>query len=210
MREGEAMADGLRRLALATALALASLPAGAAEFDDPEWPCIQRKVPELALFQMWPGPLPEDEPAADPERRAVAQSLVPRRVTLNEAEARVSDYASRLPDETRAGTLTALFAEVLAQINRERSEIIAGIGRYARRQAELSDSVEAMQQDLVALQSVPEAEKDWDRIEELEDRLVWEARVYRERAQSLTYVCETPVLLEQRAFALGRVIAGAI
>lgn len=204
------MARRMMWAALALALATGAPMAGAAEFDDPEWPCIQRKVPELALFQMWSGPLPEGEPAADPERRALARSLAPRRVTLEDAETRVADYADDLPQEMRAEALAALFSEVLDQINRERGAIITGIGRYAMRQAVLSDKVEALQQDLVALKAVPEAEKDWDRIEELEDRLVWETRVYRDRAQSLTYVCETPVLLEQRAFALGRVIAGQI
>ena len=32
----------------------------------------------------------------------------------------------------------------------------------------------------------------------------------KERQQSLTYVCETPVILEQRAFALSRAIAGRL
>jgi hypothetical protein len=44
----------------------------------------------------------------------------------------------------------------------------------------------------------------------LEDRLAWEARIFKERAQSLTYVCETPVLLEQRAFAIARTLAALI
>lgn len=204
------MHRGIAAILLTGWAGLAGGPAQAAEFDDPEWPCIQRKVPELALFQMWPGPPPAGEPAADPDRRAVAGRLAPRRVSVEEAEALVADYASGLPPETRAEALTALFSEVLALINRDRAEIIAGIGRYARRQAEMSETVETLQQELVVLQAVPEAERDWDRIEELEDRLAWETRVYKDRAQSLTYVCETPVLLEQRAFALGRVIAGAI
>jgi len=195
---------------LAAAALVAGTPLGAADFDDPDWPCIQRKVPELALFQMWSGPPPADEPAADPDRRALAARLAPRRVTLEEAEALVAEYAAGLPEAARAGALTALFAEVLALINRDRAAIIAGIGRYARRQAEMAGAVETLQQTLVTLQAVPEAERNMDRIEEIEDRLAWETRVYRDRARSLTYVCETPVLLEQRAFALGRVIAGAL
>jgi len=41
----------------------------------------------------------------------------------------------------------------------------------------------------------------------LSEQLNWDTRVYDEREQSLRYVCETPVLLEQRLFALGRHIA---
>ena len=40
--------------------------------------------------------------------------------------------------------------------------------------------------------------------------LGWETRIFRDRAQSLTYVCETPVLLERRAFELARAFAGLI
>lgn len=45
---------------------------------------------------------------------------------------------------------------------------------------------------------------------ELEQALAWDTRIYEEREQSLTYVCEVPVLVEQRAFALGRMIQGKI
>jgi hypothetical protein len=36
--------------------------------------------------------------------------------------------------------------------------------------------------------------------------LEWDLRVFDERHQSLAYVCETPTLIEQRLFALARVI----
>jgi len=38
----------------------------------------------------------------------------------------------------------------------------------------------------------------------VEERLLWDTRVFDERLQSLSYVCESPVLLEQRLFALSR------
>jgi hypothetical protein len=39
-------------------------------------------------------------------------------------------------------------------------------------------------------------------------RRSWDMRLYEDRRDSLTYLCEQPVLLEQRAFALARAIAG--
>ena len=36
--------------------------------------------------------------------------------------------------------------------------------------------------------------------------LEWDLRVFDERRQSLAYVCETPARIEQRLFALARVI----
>ena len=44
------------------------------------------------------------------------------------------------------------------------------------------------------------------RRDDLRERLVWDARIYEERERSLTYICEQPVLLEQRIFALAREI----
>jgi hypothetical protein len=48
---------------------------------------------------------------------------------------------------------------------------------------------------------------DYDRVDALEEQLDWQQRIYRDRAQALTYVCETPVLLEKRTFALAQALA---
>ena len=40
----------------ATMLVATSGPAFAASNKDPDWPCIQRKVPELSFGQIWNGP----------------------------------------------------------------------------------------------------------------------------------------------------------
>ena len=42
--------------------------------------------------------------------------------------------------------------------------------------------------------------------EEVLKALRWDTRIYDERQAALTYVCESPVLIEQRAFALAREI----
>ena len=44
----------------------------------------------------------------------------------------------------------------------------------------------------------------------MRNTLAWDTRIFKQRAQSLNYVCETPVLLEQRAFAIARALAGLI
>ena len=197
-------------LAAATLIAATALvtPAAAAEFDDPEWPCIQRKVEEISLFQRWSGPMPEGDWQQDSTIRDLAQRIAPRRVTLEEVELQAREFADRFEGEERAEQLGELFAAVLDNIQRERRLVFNGIGRYAIRQASLSDQVEEQQAELVRLNAAEE--KDWDTIEEAEDRLAWDVRIYRERAQALTYVCESPILLEQRAFAIGRLLSGMI
>jgi hypothetical protein len=39
---------------------------------------------------------------------------------------------------------------------------------------------------------------------------VLRTRIFQERAQSLTFVCEVPTLIEQRLYALARTIAEAL
>jgi len=120
----------------------------------------------------------------------------------------VLDWLETVPEAKRGEKSGQLFNSVHDMLHRERQQVTACIGRYARAQAKLSEEVEELQNELVALDAAEE--KDLDRIEELEDALAWETRVYRERAQSLQYVCESPVLLEQRAFAIARLIAGML
>ncbi|MCB2053517.1 MAG: hypothetical protein KDE35_04660 [Geminicoccaceae bacterium] len=186
----------------------------AASYDDPDWPCIQRKVPALAIGQMWGGPIPDEIAAADwrppAELRTAASEIAPRRVPMQDVEAKASALVAKVEGSARGERLAALFATVLRHLNRERGEIIEGIGRYAHRQKDLSVRVDGMQQELARLEKAPEDERDMDRIEELQDELAWEARVFKERAQSLSYVCEAPVLIERRAFEIARTLAGLV
>jgi hypothetical protein len=159
---------------------------------------------------MWTGPIPPEDWRPDRELSDLARRLAPRRVPIEQVETEATAYAGGTEGDARALRLAELFAALLRQINAERGEIIAGIARYAHRQAGFSEQVEAMQLELADLESVPDDKKDWDRIEEIQDTLAWETRIFKERAQSLTYVCETPVLLEQRAFAIARALAALI
>jgi hypothetical protein len=198
----------LTSLATVACLASGLAPVAAADYSDPSWPCVQRKVESLSLGQMWAGPAPEGDWRRDPEARALAMAIAPRRTTPDEIEALVSDFAATLPEAERGPRLALAFDGVLSLIDSERGQLINGIGRYAQNQTARSRKVEELQNELATLDAAEE--KNMDRIEELQDTLVWEARIFRDRAQALTYVCETPVLLEQRAFAIARIIAAAI
>ncbi|TPE52143.1 hypothetical protein [Amaricoccus solimangrovi] len=191
--------------ALALGLPLAAGPARAADQSDPDWPCVQRKVPSLSMGQMWAGPPAEGDWQEDPEIARLAGVMAARRTTLDEVKALAGDYAAKLDPDARPGRMALLFQGVLDRINSERADVMSGISRYAHHQIELSDGVKAEEAALAALKADPKA--DPDKVEEAQDKLNWNIRVYRERAQSLTYVCETPVLLEQRAFAIARILA---
>lgn len=200
----------MKQFLAACALAAMASPALAADFSDPDWPCIQRKVPNLWVGQMWSGPAIEEPDLKTwrqmPDVAALAPVLAARRTSEAEAKALVDQFARTATDD-RADKLRLLFAGTFALIDRERSEVISGIARYARTQTELSAGIEATQNELTELQAIENPDFDTqDRIEEIQDKLVWDTRIFKDREQSLTYVCETPVILEKRAFALARMI----
>ncbi|SNX67556.1 hypothetical protein SAMN05878503_101192 [Cereibacter ovatus] len=193
----------LPRSLAALFVALIAPMAGAADFSDPDWPCIQRKQPHLSLAQVWSGPVP-DAAAEDLARSAAIQALAEvleqRRLPIEDAEARIAAFAEgRSPAE-----MTALFLATFQRIEAVRTRVIAGIARYAHKQAALDDQIDARRAELAVLMAAEV--KDFDRIDAVEAQLDWDTRIFRDRQQSLTHVCETPVILERRAFALGRAV----
>lgn len=190
-------------IAIAAAVIVANR-SDAAEGTDPDWPCIQRKQPHLSLGQMWAGPLPDDAInalARDPQIQSLAARLEQRRLPLDQAEAQIADFAADA-DNAR---LTALMVAILAKIEPERSALIDGIARYGRKQVDLAAMIQERRASMAALEAADDP--DFDAIDAQEKALDWDQRIFTERQQSLTYVCETPVILEQRAFALARAIA---
>ena len=194
------------RLALLVALGAAPLfePALAAGPPDPDWPCVQRRQPALSLAQVWQGS-PEDAAAQalaqSGEIEALARTIALRRTGMDEAEAMIAAFA----EGKDPAALTALMVATLAQINHTRDRVMSGITRYAHKQEALDGQIEDLRHQF---QTLNQAEpKDFDRIDQVEAQIDWSTRIFQDRQQSLTYVCETPVILEQRAFALGRAIA---
>ncbi|MEO0760375.1 MAG: hypothetical protein AAFZ09_00960 [Pseudomonadota bacterium] len=181
---------------------------------DPDWPCIQRKVVHLSWGQMWTGPaLPESNRAwrDDAELTDLVARLAPRRTTIEEAGALV-EALGPAGERTRDERLVALFAGVFDRIDAERARIVRGIVTLAQRERARSERIELMRGEVATLAAAakPDDFDALDRIEELEDEIGWETRIYDDRRRSLTFVCESPVLLEKRAFALARVIQGAL
>lgn len=187
------------------ALALLAGPALGAAGTDPDWPCIQRLQPHLSMGQVWTGPLPDDAAQAlvrDPQITRLAERLEQRRLPLEEAETEIADFAAK----ATPAQLVALMQATFDRIDRDRGALIGGIARYGRSQLALSQRIEARRDRMAALEAAEAP--DFDAIDAEETALDWDQRIFTERQQSLTYVCETPVILEQRIFALGRAIAG--
>jgi len=191
---------------LALWILVAGGPALAAEAEQ-DWPCLQRLVPQVSAGMVWAGPSLDGLPdwRSDPEISKLAGELSSRGLQMNEADAQIETFAKNQgADKDRR--LTMLFAAVLTKINVERSSAIDGIKRYARRQQALAARIESA---LAEIDSLPQEggtpEQDARRLE-LTERNTWDNRIYEEREHSLSYLCETPILLEQRIFAIARTI----
>ncbi|MGH1481643.1 MAG: hypothetical protein ACRBM6_23415 [Geminicoccales bacterium] len=174
---------------------------------DPDWPCVQRLLPEVAGGMIWPGPPLENgrAPKADKTLEALAGELAARRVPIEEAERQVVTFAGDLAEAEKAERLTHLFEATLKIINSDRASIINGIKRFSQGQRTLADKINAKNQEIETIdrsdllkRDTAMAERDWD------------IRIFEDRRQSLAYLCEQPVLLEQRAFTLARSIASHI
>jgi hypothetical protein len=204
--------NGRRRLAAAGLLAaIASMVAFAAPSSTlaatgGDWPCVQRKVPRLSIGQVWNGPAAEGDWKADPEIRDLALTLASRRLPVEEAGPLIDAFADKAgPD--KAAKLTLLFSGVFEVIDRDRATVVAGIERYSKRQQALAARIGDAHLKVAELKrSGDSSNAVLDKIEDQEAALVWDTRIYEEREQSLTYVCEVPVLYEQRAFAIAKLI----
>ncbi|PUB19440.1 hypothetical protein [Yoonia sediminilitoris] len=192
---------------IVTALALlVGAPVAAATFDDPTWPCVQRKVENLSAGLMWPQPIPDGNlpDAIRTPAIQLAETMALRRVPLEDVETAVAAFVADNAGVTDAD-LGHIFQAAFDRLNQSRSKLINGISRYSLTQIDLAARIESarIEMDQIMAQEDP----DFDRVDALEEQLDWDQRIYRDRAQSLTYVCETPVLLEKRAYAVAQVLS---
>lgn len=197
--------------ALAAAGLLLVMPQmAAAQAADPDWPCVQRKVPSLSPASMWPG-LSEETLSADwrSERdvAALVARIAPRRVSIEEAQEAIRSYAARLEDRKRE-KLEMLFVGLFETLDVERSEVMRGVERFAGKQRDLADRILADRAALAALRQ--ESPGDPEALAERREQLTWAIRVFEERRGSLAHVCEVPRVIEQRLFAFARAIQGEL
>ncbi len=200
-----------RGLVIAAVLAVAEPSAAlAADPRYPDWPCAQIKVPELSIAAVWAGPPIDDVGSAwedDPAIKNLVVQLAARRTPLPDAEKRISEVVTGSAAE-RQQKAKLIFAGLFKTLNQERGEVMNGIERFTRKQKEFADQIRATVFELRAVQDAPR--HDEAKIDELGSRIEWETRVFEERQKTIGYVCEVPVLIEQRLFALARAIAQSL
>jgi predicted NACHT family NTPase len=172
----------------------------------PDWPCTQAKVPEISLAAVWAGPPLDDikdKWKSDAKVSALVPKLAARRTSLEDAQKAITEFlASSAADKTTAGKL--LFTGLFDTLNAQRSSVLNGLERITRKQRTAAEKIQA---DAVAMQALQGASPpDQTKIEELGNQLVWQTRIFEDRQRVVKFVCEVPTAIDQRLFALSRVI----
>jgi hypothetical protein len=172
----------------------------------PDWPCAQAKVPEISLAAVWDGPALDEATAKwkdDAKVSALVPRLAARRTPLDEAEKAITEFLSN-STATKTETGKLLFAGLFDTLNAQRSSVMNGLERVTRKQREAAEKI---RDDTLALQALQDATPpDQAKVEELGNQLVWQTRIFEDRRRVIKFVCEVPTAIDQRLFALGRVI----
>ena len=201
---------GAVKFSLLVILALAhSHSAWAQAQVDPDWPCIQRYVPEISAATIWGGPPVHNFQGVWSERpriRDLVASLTARRTGPEQAERDITTFAGTLPGGEKNAVLTILFAGVLEVVNDKRRVMIKRIREYARQQRV---RVERIEVKLIEFDRIKENTSPVDRAkaEELRQELEMATRIFEDRERSINALCELPVKLESTLGALARVIS---
>jgi hypothetical protein len=189
---------------------LEGIPAGLAQpragNSNPDWPCRQILVGRLSAAALWSGPPIEgvtwrsDHAVAD-----LVAKVAGRRTPLEDAGRAIDDFA-RSQGAGKRKKLLAVFAGLFETLDEERSQVIEGLLHFGAKQKELADKIRAenaLPRDAPDTQA-PDAHGQEKKT--VAQDLQWDLRVFDERQQALTYVCESPTLIEQRLFALAKII----
>ncbi len=201
-----------RHIILAVLL-LSATAASAQPRPDSDWPCVQRKVETLSPGQFWTGPdiAAAGDWGSDNDAAALAQKIASRRTDLSQVDPLLDDYAAKLGTDKDAKdkALTRVYAGVFEVINGERGKVMSGIARYSQGQRRMAERIRDEADKISQVKDAPsnadatELPKDQS---ETETKFAWDRRIFQERSQSLTYVCEVPQLLEQRLGEIARKI----
>jgi hypothetical protein len=184
--------------------------ARAAGRPDPNWPCVQPKVPQMSIAAIWDGPSIADVGNAwedNPALKDLVVRLAARRTPLDAAQKAIAEFISGDPAEKREKA-TKLLAGLFDTLNQQRAEVINGIERIDRRQKDLADKIRSDVATLRELQDRPG--QDQSKINALAGEIEWSTRIFDERRKTIRYVCEVPTVIEQRTFALARSIRQAL
>jgi hypothetical protein len=192
--------------ALGALLAAAAAHAAPPGPRDPDWPCQQIKVPRLSLAAIWSGPsldVQQSDWRQDQQVVDLVHDVAQRRVPIEQAQDRIHAFAQQA-GEKRQPQLLELLAGLFSVLDDERGAVMAGLDRFGLRQKELAAAIREDNEKLRTLQANPST--DADEVNRMVQQVTWDAEIFRDRRQALSYACDVPGKIEQRLFALAKII----
>ena len=104
--------------------------------------------------------------------------------------------------------LGLVFDRVFTGLSKRRTRIISGIGEFSLGQIDLAEQIDRVRAEMdAALAAEP---PDYDKVDQLEEQLDWDQLIYSDRQRSITYLCETPQIIERRLFAIAQMLQEAV
>ncbi|MFO1125013.1 MAG: hypothetical protein U1E25_06845 [Methylocystis sp.] len=195
---------------LSLAFAGAAIAQAQQQQSQPDWPCRQVRVPELAVASVWAGPPLDDAMKHWRDDQTIADlvlRLSQRRTPIDEAEGLIAQFAKSSGDKRKA-RLTLLFAGVYERMNDERRDVVNGLDRFGRRLKDMAEKAREETQTMRDLQD--QKPPDPEAVRKASEALQWRLRLFEEQRRMIGYVCESPALIEQRFGALARAIQQAM
>lgn len=190
--------------------ALFSTGALAKDQSTPDWPCVQRKVADLSASQVWDGPEIELESAKwrdDDAVSALVPILASRRVPIEQIEPKIKKFAEGIAADKRDAAMTLLFTGLFDTVSAERRTVVAGIEKFNRRQKELSATLENKGKELSELEAKAATdEKAAADLASAQEHYDWDTRIFKERQDNFPLACEIPTLIDERLFAIAKMI----
>jgi len=194
---------------LIAAVSQASAQGGAKT--DPDWPCHQIKAPTFSLAAVWSGPeldLTSQSWRAESDVADLATKMMQRRVPVAEVETAITDFKAKAGAEAASKLLRA-FGAAFQDLSQQRSQVLEGLERFGRKQREMADRI---REESGAAQKAAD-EGNGAQVSpgaDSQERLQWDFRVFEDRRRTISYVCETPAMIEQRIGAIARAVQNAL
>jgi DNA polymerase III alpha subunit len=197
----------MKRFVLLLACSLAALSSPVrADPRFPDWPCVQPKVTELSAAAMWSGPSIADVGNSwqdnDKVKDLVAQ-ISARRTPLDAAQKAIVEFIVGTPAEKQQKA-KLVFAGVFDALSSERNQVMDGLERTSRNELDLAAKIKSDVAELRGLEDKPDA--DQSKVKDVANEVEWTTRIFEDRRKTIRYVCEVPSTIEQRLFALARMI----
>lgn len=178
---------------------------------DPDWPCQQIKTPTFSLASVWAGPqldLDSQDWRNESDVAGLKGQMAERRVAIEDVEAAIATFKTKAGPDANAKLLRA-FAAAFSDLSAQRSQIIEGLDRIGQRQKALADRIRA-ENEASGQASDQTHDGQTPPAADGQDRLLWDLRIFNDRRQTVSYVCEAPTLIEQRIGEIARAVQKAL